>query len=206
MQIDIRRPGSYSAERRWYALSLRSRYEKKAHADLVSRGIESFLPLIEEVHVWSDRKKRVLEPLFRGYLFVRTDLRDRISILQAPGVIRFVQIGARLSSIPEEQIDWVRIIIGHPKSVQRETFLSDGERVRIIGGPFKGVEGIVLSVRGSTRVVLSLDCIAQSVSVEVSPVLIERIGARQDSPSRLSEMRSRPNFVGTDQIQISSAT
>jgi transcription antitermination factor NusG len=177
MQIDIGRPASYSAERRWYALSLRSRYEKKAHADLVSRRIESFLPLIEEVHVWSDRKKRVLEPLFRGYLFVRTDLRDRISILQAPGVTRFVQIGEHLSWIPEKEIEWVRIIVGHPTNVQREPFLSNGERVRVTGGLFNGVEGIVVSVRGSTRVVLSLDCIAQSVSVEVSPALLERLPA-----------------------------
>jgi transcription antitermination factor NusG len=175
MQIDVGRPASYSVERRWYALSLRSRYEKKAHADLVSRGIESFLPLIEEVHVWSDRKKRVQEPLFRGYLFVRTDLRDRISILQTPGVVRFVQIGAHLSSIPERQIDWMRIMIGHPTSVKREPFLSSGEKVRVIGGLFQGVEGIVISVTGSTRVVLSLACIAQSVSVEVSPALLERL-------------------------------
>ena len=165
---------SSPVERRWYALALRSRFEKKAHADLVSRGIESFLPLIEEVHVWSDRKKKVLEPLFRGYLFVRTDLRDRVSILQTQGIIRFVTIGGHLSWIPEKQIDWIRIVIGHPGNVQRETFLSNGERVRVVGGPFNGVEGIVLRERGSTRVVISLECIAQSVSVEVESALLER--------------------------------
>ena len=107
---------------------------------------------------------------------MKTDLRNRISILETDGVGRFVQVGEHLSSIPEEQIEWIRIVIGHPKSVKRERFLSGGERVKVTGGPFTDVEGIVLSVRGSKRVVISLDCIAQAVSVEVAPEVLKRIG------------------------------
>jgi transcription antitermination factor NusG len=76
----------------WYALYLRSRYEKKANLELEKKNIETFLPLIEELHVWSDRKKRVMEPLFRGYIFVKTDLRDKETILMTDGVVRFVDI------------------------------------------------------------------------------------------------------------------
>jgi transcription antitermination factor NusG len=163
--------------RKWYALYLRSRYEKRVHADLTKQEIESFLPLIEEEHVWSDRKKRVRAPLFRGYLFVRTDLRDRYSILQTGGVVRFVGAGGHPSAIPDEQIDWVRIVAGHPARIKREPSLMAGDRVKVIGGPFQGITGTIARVKGSVRVVLAVDSIPQAVSVEVNPdfvVTLER--------------------------------
>jgi transcription elongation factor/antiterminator RfaH len=160
---------------RWYALYLRSRYEKRAHHLLLDKGVESFLPLIEEVHNWSDRKKRVEEPLFRGYLFVKTDLKDKLSILQTDGVVHFVGIAGKPSPIPDEQINWVRILVGHPDRIARESFISEGQRVRVSAGPFLGVEGYVLMKKSSTRVVISLDAIAQSVSVDIEPQFLERI-------------------------------
>jgi transcription antitermination factor NusG len=162
---------------RWYALYVRSRFEKKTDCELRRRGIESFLPLTEEIRLWSDRKKRVQEPLFRGYVFVKTDLRKRIEILQTDGVVHFVNIRNIPSPIPDEQINWLRIITNHPESVRREQYIAEGERVRIIHGPFSGIEGFVLHVKDSTRVVVSLDAIAQSVSVEVEQVFVERIQA-----------------------------
>lgn len=160
---------------RWYALATRSRYEKKVASDLRANGFESFLPLIEEAHRWSDRKKKVLEPLFRGYVFIRTDLRSRVAILQTPGVVRFVGIRHRPSPVPDMQINWIRILIQAPDAVRRESYLEVGETVRIIAGPFRGVEGFVMKVKDSTRVVVSLSTIAQSVSVEVAPEFVEPI-------------------------------
>jgi transcription antitermination factor NusG len=160
---------------RWYALYLRSRYEKRSHQLLLGNGVESFLPLIEEVHTWSDRKKRVEEPLFRGYLFVRTDLKNKQAILETDGVVHFVQIGAKLNPIPDEQINWVKILVGHPDRVVRESYMSEGQRVRVTAGPFMGMQGYVLKVKSSTRVVVSLDAIAQSVSVDIEPELLERL-------------------------------
>ena len=159
----------------WYALYLRSRYEKRVHEDLTGKGVETFLPLIEEVHVWSDRKKRVMEPLFRGYLFVKTDFRDRARILTTEGVVRFVGINGRPSAIPESEIDWVRRVIGQPMDVKREQYLEVGERVRVIAGPLLGVEGIVIQKQGISRVVVSVEAIAQSVSVQVPADLLEVI-------------------------------
>jgi transcription antitermination factor NusG len=160
---------------RWYALYTRSRYEKKVDLDLRSRGIESYLPLVQEVHCWSDRKKKVWEPLFRGYVFVRTDLREKVSILQTPGVVRFVGIRHVPSSIPDEQINWIRILTNAPDALRRETYLAVGETVRITAGPFRGVEGFIVRVKDCTRVVISLAAIAQSVSVEVPAEFVEPV-------------------------------
>ena len=161
----------------WYALYLRSRYEKRVSERLQENRIETFLPLVEEVHIWSDRKKRVLEPLFRGYSFVRTDLRNKEVILQTEGVVRLVGIGSRPSPIPDAQIEWIRMMVNGSPRVKKERYLSVGERVRVIGGPFEGLEGIVMRTKSSTRVAVSLDVIAQSVSVEVSPELLSVVHA-----------------------------
>ena len=125
-----------SVTMQWYALYLRSRYEKKVYEDLGKKNVEAFLPLIEEVRIWTDRKKKIQEPLFRGYIFVKTDLRDKEMILITDGVVRFVGINHKPSSIPESQIEWLRRVIGESKEVQHEEFLKVGERVKIIAGPF----------------------------------------------------------------------
>jgi transcription antitermination factor NusG len=164
-----------SENAQWYALYLRSRYEKRVHWDLREKQVEVFLPLIEEVHTWSDRKKKVEEPLFRGYVFVKTDLHDRTKILETSGVVRFVGINGKPSAIPESQIDWLRCVIGEPSTIRRETFMELGERVRVIAGPLSGVEGIVMRAKGISRVVISVATIAQSVSIQVPPEYLERI-------------------------------
>lgn len=162
---------------RWYALYLRSRHEKIVDQRLREKGVETLLPLIEEVRQYSDRKKKVLEPLFRGYLFVRMDLKNRLPVLQTDGVVRVVGIGAHPSPIHDEQIGWVQVAGKVPSKVSREPFLIAGDRVRIACGPFAGIEGYVLHQKESLRVVISLDCIGHSYSVEVMPEHLARLSA-----------------------------
>jgi transcription elongation factor/antiterminator RfaH len=160
---------------RWYALYLRSRHEKVVELRLKERSIETYLPMIEEIRQYSDRKKRVAEPLFRGYLFVRTDLKNAVPILQTEGVVKFVGIGHKPSPIPDSQIESIRIAGAEPSRIKRETYLNSGEHVRVISGPLEGLEGFVVALKGLTRVVLTIDCIGQSVSVEVTPDMVLKL-------------------------------
>ena len=48
----------------WYAVQTRARHEKTVEQRLLERGVTTFLPLVTEVHRWSDRKKSVQVPLF----------------------------------------------------------------------------------------------------------------------------------------------
>ena len=169
-------PGEFTAGAlRWYALYLKSRHENAVELRLREKGIETFLPVIEEVRQYSDRKKIVIEPLFRGYLFVRSDLQKRASILQTDGVVKFVGIGTRPSAIPDRQMEWIRIAGQKPSRIKREPCLSAGERVRVVGGPFAGIEGYIVTVKASMRVAISVECIGQSLSVEVAPEAIIKL-------------------------------
>lgn len=162
---------------RWYALYLRSRHEKIVDQRLREKGVETLLPLIEEVRQYSDRKKRVLEPLFRGYLFVRMDLKSGLQVVQTEGVVRIVCTGVRPAPIPENQIEWIRIATGCPSMIHRESCLAVGESVRIAAGPFAGIEGSILRQKDSLRVVVTVDCIGQGVSIEISPSQLARLSA-----------------------------
>jgi len=70
----------------WYALQVRSRYEKIVASTLLSKGYEGFLPLYSQRRRWSDRMKELELPLFPGYLFCRFDVNKRLPILVTPGL------------------------------------------------------------------------------------------------------------------------
>jgi transcription antitermination factor NusG len=145
------------------------------HAELQKKNVESFLPLVEELHTWSDRKKKIQEPLFRGYIFVKTDLYNKASILMTDGVVRFVSFNNKPSSIPDLQIEWLRRMVAESIEMQLERYINVGERVRVIAGPLIGVEGIVTRMHGVARVVVSIAAIEQSVSMQVSSDYLEVI-------------------------------
>ena len=89
----------------WYAVYVRSRHEKKVHQLLLEKGVESSLPLIKITRKWSDRKKKVEIPLFRGYVFVRIDVGiDKLNILQTDGVVKFIGILNKPSKIPIQSL------------------------------------------------------------------------------------------------------
>ena len=157
---------------KWYAVYVRSRFEKKVHMQLVQKQIESYLPLVEEIRVWSDRKKKVHEPLFRGYVFVKFDLRERLKVLRTEGLVRLVGNQDRPSPIHDDEIEWIRRVLGDPtlaKDLRREELPVPGKRVEIVAGPLRGVRGTISQIRGRARFVIEVEAIARAFSVEVPP-------------------------------------
>ncbi len=159
----------------WYALYTRPRSEKRVFEMLTEKGIVSFLPLIEKVRQWKDRKKRVKLPLFTSYVFVQIDLFDRYKVLQTDGVIRMVSFGGVPAAIPDWQIDQLRRVIEHPDTLQLENYLREGDLVEVTSGPFSGIKGRLREIRGETRVVINIDGIFQSASFVVAKNLVKKI-------------------------------
>jgi transcription antitermination factor NusG len=79
---------------------------EEAAAQLQNKGIETFLPLLEENDRWSDCQKVISVPLFSGYVFVRLDpYSARPTVLRTEGVIGFVEFHGDAAPIPNKQID-----------------------------------------------------------------------------------------------------
>ena len=153
----------------WYALYTRSRFEKKLMSELTERSIEVFLPMREILSRWKDRKKKVWLPLFPGYLFVhQTDTpANRYRVLNIPGAVRFVGFNGLAVPIPTEQIEGVRKFLESDLSVDPYPYMKIGQRVEVIAGPLKGIQGKLVQKKGRFRFVLQVDLIRQAVSVEI---------------------------------------
>jgi len=150
---------------RWYGLHTRPRHEKVVANRIEAKGINTFLPLVKEVHRWSDRNKTVEVPLFSCYVFARMtpDRLDRLRVLQVEGVFGLVGSRGEGTSIPDEQIDAVRSLLSTALPWSSHPFLKIGQRVRIRSGALSGVEGTLLSHNGDRTLVISVDALQRSL-------------------------------------------
>jgi transcription antitermination factor NusG len=159
----------------WYAIQTRSRHEKRVAEQLRARSIESFLPVHRCRHKWRNGVLADLElPLFPGYLFARPAIGERNLLLQLPGIIGFAASTAHPTPVPDDDIDALRKIAGS-LGAEPHPFLNVGDRVRIVAGPLSGWEGILIRRKQELRLVLSIQIIMRSISVEVSELDIEPV-------------------------------
>ena len=165
------------SDAKWYAIRTRSRHEKVAARELDAQGIAVFLPLTTSVRQWSDRRTKVEMPLFPGYAFVRVDYfsGDRVRVLRTTGVVDFVGQKAEGSSIPDEQIESIRTILIRNVPVKDHPFLNVGQRIRVRNGALSGVEGILVAVKGTRQLVISVEPIHRSLCISLDDYQIEDI-------------------------------
>jgi len=161
----------------WFALHTRARHEKVVEYKLRERGGGTFVPLVTEIHRWSDRKKKVQLPLFSSYVFARLTPSkvDRLRVLAIDGIFSFVGVRGEGTPIPQEQIEGVRALVEGGLPWSAHPFLKIGQRVRIRSGALDGVEGILINRTGDSTLVISVDAIQRSLSVRVAGYDVEPI-------------------------------
>ena len=161
----------------WYAIQTRCRFEKKAATQLENKGIEVFLPLVKQVHRWSDRRQVVQVPLFPGYGFVR--LSDspayRLIVLQTVGVTGFVTSNGIPVPVPEQQLEDVRLLLANEIAWKAYPFLKAGQRVRIRGGCLDGLTGILMSENKNHSLVVSVEAIQRSLVLHIEGYDVEAV-------------------------------
>lgn len=151
----------------WYPAQTRARHEKRAAEQLISKGIDSYLPLYEKMSRWKDRRVLVQLPLFAGYVFVRLAWRDRLRALEVPGIARLVSFGGNPVAVPDPEIESIRASLESGLRVNPAPYLAVGQRIRIRSGPLEGCEGYLVRRKGACRLILSVTLIQRSVAVEV---------------------------------------
>ena len=171
----ISQPLGLRDESHWYALYTKSRHEKLVEEGLRKKGIETFLPLRKIIRHWSDRKKEIQEPIFKGYLFVQIPLSQQREVLQTQGSVRLVGFNAHPVPISEKDLNAVRRFVQEEISLDPYPYLETGSRVYIRSGPLRGVEGFIVRKDKQMRLVISLDLLFQSISVEVDEAVVEKI-------------------------------
>jgi transcription antitermination factor NusG len=139
----------------WYAIYTRTRWEKKVVRQLEEQGIEHYCPLVKEERQWSDRKKIILEPLFTGYVFVRINDKDALSVKKVDGCINFVYWLSKPAIIRHEEIEAIRqFLLDHERIQVEKMRVNLDDRVRVVSGPFMEKEGKVVGIKSRTVKVL----------------------------------------------------
>jgi transcription antitermination factor NusG len=140
---------------RWYAIYTRPRWEKKVADLLAGKKIEHYCPLQKMERVWSDRKKIILEPLFKSYVLVRLAPKAHVPVLQTDGVVGFVTFEGKPAVIPDTEIRTVKQFLKDYEHVQVEKIdLNINDEVTILTGPLMQQKGQVQEVKSKMVKVL----------------------------------------------------
>jgi transcription antitermination factor NusG len=152
---------------KWYAAYTSANHEKRVAHELGRRSVECYLPLYGSVRRWKDRRVRLDLPLFPGYVFVRMAVRERLRVLQVPGVARLVGFEGHPAAVPDEDIEAIRTCLAGEHPLLPHRYIERGQRVRVMSGPLAGMTGVVVRQKKQTRLVISFDLLMRSVAVEV---------------------------------------
>lgn len=159
----------------WYAVRVRSNFERVTAESLRSKGYTEFCPFYRSKRRWSDRTKTIEQALFPGYVFCRFDPDRRLPILQTPGVVSVVGFGNQFVPVDEAEIDAIQHAAHSGAEVSPWPYLRAGQRVRIRGGALHGLEGLLLEFKNEVRLVVSVTLLQRSVAVEIDRAEVEPI-------------------------------
>ena len=174
----------------WYAVHVRSNFEKRVAGELTAKGLESYLPAVTEVHDWKDRKKRIDVPLFPGYVFTRfcDSPVSRLTVLRTVGAARILGCQDSIEAIPDAEIESIQRLLQANVPLLTHPLLREGSLVRILRGPLKDVDGLLIRIKNQARLVLSVKLLSRSVSTEVDvrDVEVVRAGPLSLQPAECS--------------------
>ena len=153
--------------KKWIAVYTKPRHEKTVENELLKKGFEVYLPILKERRKWSDRKKWVEFPLFRSYIFVRTEIKNSLFVLQTMGVVKVVKFGGEVAVIQNDSIQAIKLMIEGGYKPEAIDYFVKGETVEVKNGPLKGLIGEVIRVDNNDRLVVRVDAIQHSISVQI---------------------------------------
>jgi len=166
-----------NVEKFWYAIYVRSKGEKKVLVELEYLDIEAYLPLITRLKQWSDRKKKVEEPLFRSYVFVHIHEAQFFTVKSVPGVVKYISFEGKPAIIPDQQIEAIHYFLNEQdehEDIDSEK-LEEGQLVRIKQGPMAGLIGRMIHYKNRYRLLVQIEAIGQVLSLNIPRSKVEPV-------------------------------
>jgi transcription antitermination factor NusG len=151
----------------WYAIRVKSNREGLTAKALQGKDYEVFLPVYHQCRSSPRGGRTVAVPLFAGYVFCRFDAQNRLPILTVPGVVHIVGFGNVPYPVDAGEMNRVMALTQSQLRVMPHPYLAVGQRVRLHGGPLRGIDGIILSHQGEHRLVVSISLLQRSIAVPV---------------------------------------
>jgi transcription antitermination factor NusG len=161
----------------WLVVYTKPRWEKKVHEKLVAKGFDSWCPLQKEVHQWSDRKKVVYVPIFKGYVFICVEKKRRSEILATVGILNFVYYEKVPAVIREQDIELLKQFLNEGASfeiVDASTTLRANDKVVVKQGVFMDHVGKVKTA-SQNSVVIEIESLQTKILVKFGPGSLQKI-------------------------------
>ena len=151
----------------WYALQVRPKYERISETGLQNKGYEVFLPTYRKRQE-TDRAA-VDRPLFPGYLFCRMTQESKGQIVTTPGVMKIVSFGKHAAVVDDQEIDDIRSMVRSDVLREPWQYLPAGCVVQVRSGPLQGLTGVLLSIKATRRIIVSVSILQRSVAAVLDP-------------------------------------
>ena len=157
-------------DKRWFVLQSKPMKESVVYNQIYKRNIEVYLPLVDTVRYWSDRKKKVKSPLFPGYLFVHANNEERYeAISNTTGALKYLMFQKRFAVLTDEEIKNIRISMVEPERINiEETNFYEGDYVEITHGIFRGLKGMIVQFHGNYKLLVSIVEMNTTFSVQLN--------------------------------------
>ncbi|MFN8250509.1 MAG: UpxY family transcription antiterminator [Ferruginibacter sp.] len=137
-------------EEYWYVVYTKPRWEKKVASLLEARGIVYYCPLNKVIKQWSDRKKVVLEPLFKSYVFVKVEEDKKWEVVKTEGILGYVKWLGQPARIKESEIENIRKFLKEFETVEVvDERLEINARVKVRQGALMNYQGILMYINGN---------------------------------------------------------
>ena len=165
----------------WFALQVRSRWERSTAVILSGKGYETLFPTSHLQRRQGGRVKELLAPLFPGYVFCRFDVSNRLPVLVTPGVVSIVGLGRMPAPVDSAEINSIQALVSRSLPAQPWPYLALGQKVRIDDGALRGIEGILIGFKGQLRIVVSVTLLRRSVAMQVDRSCVTPIRTAADA-------------------------
>ncbi len=149
----------------WYALYTKPRNEKKVEEQLHKMGLEVFCPKVTVVKQWSDRKKKVSQPLIPSYVFIKIKEQERDLVFSVSGVVRYLFFLGKPAIIKESEINAMKETLNHDFKEVGVMDLEKGQKFTIEEGTFKGQEATFIEQKGN-KIILRLESLGIKLILE----------------------------------------
>ena len=160
---------------KWLTVYTKPRHEKKVAQKLRDKNFKVYLPLIRKKSQWSDRKSWVEFPLFKSYLFVKTEIKNSLIITNTPGLIKIIRFGNDMAVIKDKKIKALKLMLNGGYNPLPTDYFIKGDPVIVKDGPLKGIEGEVKRVDENDRLILRIDSIQNSLSIKINRAYLKKL-------------------------------
>jgi len=168
---------SEEKNRMWYVVKTNPRAEKKVLERINSLGIEAYLPLIQTIRQWSDRKKKIEAPLISSTLFIQCLETEIVKLYTIPGFQSILSYLKKPAVVREYEINNLRILLKEQKDYElaESESIIKGDKVEVIRGPFQGLIATSIENNRTHKLVVEIEGIEQKFIVHVPRTFVRKI-------------------------------